>query len=398
MNVVKKVTDDIFWIGGSDKRLARFENIFPIPEGVSYNSYFVDDEKTVVFDTADISVSDQYIENLKTVLDGKKLDYLVVLHMEPDHCSLISTVLSLFPEATVVGGAKTFTIMEQFFPEAASFNKLEVKEGDTLSTGKHNFKFVAAPMVHWPEVLMAYDDATGALFSADAFGTFGALDGGLFADEYDFEKDFLDSARRYYANIVGKYGMQVQAVLKKAAGLDIKMLLSLHGPVWRKDISWLLDKYQKWSTYEPETDDIMLVYGSLYGHTATAALSLASLLRDKTGKNIKVYDVSGTDVSYLIGEVWRCKKIVLMCPTYNNGIYPPMESFLSDMAALGVTNRTFALAQNGTWAPATVKLMTEKLGLLKNITILEDTFTIKSALHKKDAESLDAFAQAIAKA
>ena len=298
----------------------------------------------------------------------------------------------------MVGGAKTFTIMEQFFPEAASFYKLEVKEGDTLSTGKHNFKFVAAPMVHWPEVLMAYDDATGALFSADAFGTFGALDGGLFADEYDFEKDFLDSARRYYANIVGKYGMQVQAVLKKAAGLDIKMLLSLHGPVWRKDISWLLDKYQKWSTYEPETDDIMLVYGSLYGHTATAALALASLLRDKTGKNIKVYDVSGLDVSYLIGEVWRCKKIVLMCPTYNNGIYPPMESFLSDMAALGVTNRTFALAQNGTWAPATVKLMTEKLGLLKNITILEDTFTIKSALHKKDAESLDAFAEAIAKA
>ena len=398
MNVVKKVTDDIFWIGGSDKRLARFENIFPIPEGVSYNSNFVDDEKTVVFDTADISVSDQYLENLKTVLDGKKLDYLVVLHMEPDHCSLISTVLSLYPEATVVGGAKTFTIMEQFFPEAASFNKLEVKEGDSLSTGKHNFKFIAAPMVHWPEVLMAFDETSGALFSADAFGTFGALDGGLFADDYDFEKDFLDSARRYYANIVGKYGMQVQAVLKKAAGLDIKMLLSLHGPVWRKDISWLIDKYQKWSTYEPETDDIMLVYGSLYGHTATAALALASLLRDKTGKNIKVYDVSGMDVSYLIGEVWRCKKIVLMCPTYNNGIYPPMESFLSDMAALSVTNRTFALAQNGTWAPATVKLMTEKLGLLKNITILEDTFTIKSALHQKDAESLDAFADAIAKA
>ncbi len=398
MNGVKKVTEDIFWIGGSDKRLARFENIFPIPEGVSYNSYFVDDEKTVVFDTADISVSDQYLENLKTALGDKKLDYLVVLHMEPDHCSLISTVLSLYPDATVVGGAKTFTIMEQFFPEAASFNKLEVKEGETLSTGKHTFSFVAAPMVHWPEVLMAYDTATGALFSADAFGTFGALDGGIFADDYDFEKDFLDSARRYYANIVGKYGMQVQAVLKKAAGLDIKMILSLHGPVWRKDIAWLLDKYQKWSTYEPETDGTMVVYGSLYGHTASAAQALASLLRDKAGKNIKVYDVSGIDVSYLIGEVWRCKKIVLMCPTYNNGIYPPMESFLSDMAALGVTNRTFALAQNGTWAPATVKLMTEKLGQLKNVVILEDTLTIKSALHAKDAESLEAFADAIAKA
>ena len=398
MNGIKTVSDGIYWIGGSDKRLERFENIFPIPEGVSYNSYFIDDEKTAVFDTADISVSDQYLENLKDCLDGKKLDYLVVLHMEPDHCSLISTVVALFPEVTVVGGAKTFTIMEQFFPEAAGFNRLEVKEGDTLSTGKHNFRFVAAPMVHWPEVLMAFDDATGSLLSADAFGTFGALDGGIFADEYDFEKDFLDSARRYYANIVGKYGMQVQAVLKKAAGLEIKALLPLHGPVWRKDISWFIDKYQKWSTYEPETEDTVVVYGSLYGHTASAAQVLASLLREKTNSNIKVYDVSGVDVSYLIGEVWRCKKIVLMCPTYNNGIYPPMENFLSDMAALGVNGRTFALAQNGTWAPATVKLMTEKLQSLKNVTILEQSLTIKSALHKSDFESLEVFAKAIAEA
>ena len=230
---IKKITEDIVWIGGSDRRLSRFENIFPIPEGVSYNSYFVDDEKTVVFDTADISVSDQYIENLKEVLKGKKLDYLVVLHMEPDHCSLIDTVVSLFPDVTGVGNSKTFTFMEQFFEGASNYNKLEVKEGDTLSTGRHTFHFVAAPMVHWPEVLLAYDDASKALFSADAFGTFGALDGGIFADEYDYEKEFLDSSRRYYANIVGKYGMQVQAALKKAAGLDIQMILSLHGPVWR---------------------------------------------------------------------------------------------------------------------------------------------------------------------
>ena len=398
MNGAKKISEDIYWIGGSDKRLERFENIFPIPEGVSYNSYFIDDDKTAVFDTADISVSDQYLENLKDCLKDKKLDYLVVLHMEPDHCSLISMVTALFPEVTVVGGAKTFTIMEQFFPEAKDFKRLEVKEGDTLSTGKHTFHFVAAPMVHWPEVLMAYDDASKGLFSADAFGTFGALDGGIFADEYDFEKDFLSSARRYYANIVGKYGMQVQAVLKKAAGLDIQMLFPLHGPVWRKDIAWFIDKYQKWSTYEPETDDIIVVYGSLYGHTASAAMALASLLRDKSGKNIKVYDVSGVDVSYLIGEVWRCKKIVLMCPTYNNGIYPPMESFLTDMAALSVSNRTFALGQNGTWAPVTVKLMTEKLQNLKNVTVLEQSLTIKSALHKSDTESLEAFANAIIEA
>ncbi len=398
MNGVIKITEGISYIGGSDRRLERFENIFPIPEGVSYNSYFVDDEKTAAFDTADITIADQYLENLKAALGGKKLDYLIVLHMEPDHCSLISTVVSLYPEVTVVGGAKTFTIMEQFFPEAAAFKKLEVKEGDKLSTGKHTFSFVAAPMVHWPEVLMAYDETSKGLFSADAFGTFGALDGGIFADEFNFEKDFLDSSRRYYANIVGKYGMQVQAVLKKTQGLDIQMILPLHGPVWRKDLNVLLDKYQKWSTYEPESDDTVIVYGSLYGHTKSAADALATELREKGVKNLKVYDVSGTDVSYLIGEVWRCKKIVLMCPTYNNGIYPPMAAFLHDMAALGVTNRIFALAQNGTWAPATVKLMTEELAKLKNVTVIEESLTIKSALHESDSEALAKFADAIVNA
>ena len=398
MNGLKKITDGIFWIGGSDRRLERFENIFPIPEGVSYNSYFIDDEKTAVFDTADITVADQYIENLKHALGGRKLDYLIVLHMEPDHCSCIDKVVALFPDVTVVGGKQTFVFMEQFFPQAKDFNRLEVKEGDILSTGAHTFSFVAAPMVHWPEVLFAYDTASKALLSADAFGTFGALDGGIFADEYDFERDFLDSARRYYANIVGKYGPQVQAVLKKAQGLDIQMILPLHGPVWRKDLNVLLDKYQKWSTYESETDGVIVVYGSLYGHTASAAEAVASSLRDKGVKGVKVYDVSGTDVSYLIGEVWRCRKIVLMCPTYNNGIYTPMENFLSDMAALSVQNRVFALAQNGTWAPVSGKLMSEKLSQLKNVTVLENILTIKSALSAKDTEALNSFTDAIVNA
>ncbi len=398
MNGQKKITDGIFWIGGSDRRLERFENIFPIPEGVSYNSYFIDDEKTAVFDTADITVADQYIENLKHALGGRKLDYLVVLHMEPDHCSCIDKVVALFPDVTVVGGKQTFVFMEQFFPQAKDFNRLEVKEGDTLSTGSHTFSFVAAPMVHWPEVLFAYDTASKALLSADAFGTFGALDGGIFADEYDFERDFLDSARRYYANIVGKYGPQVQAVLKKAQGFDIQMILPLHGPVWRQDLNVLLDKYQKWSTYESETDGVIVVYGSLYGHTASAAEAVASSLRDKGVKGVKVYDVSGTDVSYLIGEVWRCRKIVLMCPTYNNGIYTPMENFLSDMAALSVQNRVFALAQNGTWAPVSGKLMSEKLSQLKNVTVLENILTIKSALSAKDTEALNSFTDAIVNA
>ena len=398
MNNIKKVTDRISWIGGSDKRLERFENIFPIPEGVSYNSYFIDDEKTVVFDTADITVADQYIENLKTALNGRKLDYLVVLHMEPDHCSLIDKVTALFPEVTVVGGKQTFVFMEQFFPESKDYNKLEVKEGDSLSTGAHTFNFVSAPMVHWPEVLFAYDATTKALLSADAFGTFGALDGGIFADEYDFEKQFLDSSRRYYANIVGKYGVQVQAVLKKAAGLDIQLILPLHGPVWRKDLNVILEKCQKWSTYQSESDGVIVVYGSLYGHTASAAEKVASSMRDKGALDVKVYDVSGTDVSYLIGEVWRAKKIVLMCPTYNGGIYPPMEAFINDMIALGVQNRTFALAQNGTWAPVTGKMMSEKLTNLKNVNILENVLTIKSALGTKDLEALDSFTDAICKA
>ena len=395
MQVIRKVTEDISWIGASDRRLERFENIFPIPEGVSYNSYFLDDDKTAVFDTADISVSDRYLENLKAALGDRKLDYLVVLHMEPDHCALIGTVAALFPDATIVGSAKTFDFMEQFFPEAKDFKRLVVKEGDTLSTGKHTFSFVAAPMVHWPEVLMAYDSATGALFSADAFGTFGSLDGGLFADEYDFEKEYLSSARRYYANIVGKYGAQVQAVLKKAEGLDIKMILPLHGPVWRKDLDWFIGKYQLWSTYQSETDGVIVVYGSLYGHTAAAAEKVAALLREKGVSDVSVYDASGTDVSYLISEVWRCKKVVILCPTYNGGVYPPVEGFLADMVALGVQNRTFALGQNGTWAPATVKPMTDKLSLLKNCTVLEETLTIKSALSASDEGAVSAFADAI---
>ena len=390
---IQHVTEDILWIGASDRRLARFENLFPLTRGVSYNNYVVMDEKITVFDTSDVSVADQYLENLQAALDGKKPDYLVVLHMEPDHCSQLGNVLRLYPDVTVVGSAQTFNFMKQFFPELADVKRQVVKEGDVLETGKHSFRFVAAPMVHWPEVLLAYDEASHALFSADAFGTFGALEGSIFADESDFEQNYLDEARRYYANIVGKFGVQVQAVLKKAAGLEISMLLPLHGPVWRKDLGWFLDKYQKWSTYTPEEpDSVLVVYGSLYGHTASAAQAAAAKLQEK-GKKVSIYDVSGTDVSWLISEVWRCGTIVLFCPTYCNGIYPPMKNFLHDMEALGVSNRTFALAENGTWAPASGKLMRAELETLKNVTILDQMLTMKSALH--DEAALDAFVEAV---
>ncbi len=394
----KSITEDTYWIGGSDRRLSRFENIFPLEDGVSYNSYVIIDEKTALLDTADISISDQFLENLKGVLGDKKLDYLIIDHMEPDHCSQIATVTAMYPEVVLVGNAKTFTFLSQFFPELDAQEKVTVAEGGTLELGKHTLSFVMAPMVHWPEAMFTFDTTTGVLFSADAFGTFGAIDAGIFADEYDFEKRFLDEARRYYANIVGKYGMQVQTVLKKAAGLDIKMICPLHGPVWRENISWFIDKYQKWSTYTPEDEDIVVIYGSLYGHTESAAQKAAAMLREKSGKPVRIYDVSQTHVSALISEVWRCGKIVLFCPTYNNGIYTPMENFLSDCAALTVQNRTFALAQNGTWAPASGKLMTEKLQALKNVKIVEPVLTIKSALHEKDMPELEAFVSAVIEA
>ena len=398
MKNTKLVAKDTVWIGGSDRRLALFENLFPLPNGVSYNSYVVLDEKITLFDTADVSVADQYLENLHAVLGEKKPDYLVVLHMEPDHCSLLQTVLNQYPETTVVSSMQTFKFISQFFPELKIENQLVVREGDTLCTGAHTFHFVAAPMVHWPEVLLAYDDADKALFSADAFGTFGALEGGIFADQYDFEAHYLDDARRYYANIVGKYGAQVQAVLKKAAGLEIEEILPLHGPVWRENLGWFLEKYQTWSSYAPETDDILVVYGSLYGHTASAAESFASVLEEKSGRHVVVYDASKTDVSYLIAEVWRCSKVVLFCPTYNGGMYPSISRFIEDMKALAVQNRTFALAENGTWAPVTARLMRKELETLKNCSILDTTLTIRSALSAADEAALDDFAAAVANA
>ncbi len=394
----RQIADETFWIGGSDRRLSRFENIFPLQDGVSYNSYVIKDEKTALLDTADISISDQFLENLKGVIGEGKLDYLVINHMEPDHCSQIATVVSMFPEVTLVGNAKTFTFLSQFFPELNEQAKCTVAEGDKLELGKHTLTFVMAPMVHWPEAMFSFDTTTGVLFSADAFGTFGAIDAGIFADEYDFEKRFLDEARRYYANIVGKYGMQVQAVLKKAAAIDIKMICPLHGPIWRKDLAWFIDKYQKWSTYTPEDDEIVVIYGSLYGHTESAAQKAADILREKSGKQVRIYDASQTHASELISEVWRCSKIVIFSPTYNNGIYIPIANLVEDLIALGVQKRTFAIAQNGSWAPASGRLITEKLSGLKEINIVEPMLTIKSALHEADMANLEAFAEAIVNA
>lgn len=398
MKNIRHITDDILWVGASDRRLALFENIFPIPRGVSYNSYVLKDEKTALLDTVDASVSGQFFENLTAALDGRALDYLIVNHMEPDHCATIGDLLLRYPGVTLVGNAKTFTMIGQFFDlELPEEQKLVVKEGDTLSLGKHTLTFVMAPMVHWPEVMVTYDAGDKVLFAADAFGTFGALSGNIFADEVDFDRDWLPDARRYYTNIVGKYGTNVQAVLKKAEGLDIAVICPLHGPVWRENIPYILDKYQKWSTYEAEDEGVAIFYSSVYGDTASAVDALAGKLAERGQRDIRIYDVSNTDVSEMIAEIFRVKKLVIAATTYNAGIYPKMEHLLTDMKALNVQKKTVALIENGTWAPTSGKLMRQELEALKDVTILEPVVTIKSALKKTQETELDTLADAICK-
>ena len=393
---VRKVTEDIVWVGASDRRLALFENIFPIPRGVSYNSYVLLDEKTVLLDTVDASVAGQFFENLEHVLDGRKLDYLIVNHLEPDHCAMIGDLVRRYPEVQVVGNTKTFGMIKQFFGTDFAERAVTVKEGDTLATGAHTLHFVMAPMVHWPEVMVTYDEKDKVLFAADGFGTFGALNGNIFADEVDFDRDWLDDARRYYTNIVGKYGASVQALLKKASGLEIAVICPLHGPIWRENLGYILEKYQKWSTYEAEDQAVVILYATMYGNTASAADALAGRLAAKGVKKIAVYDVSNTHVSELISEIFRASHVVFAAPTYNGGIYPVMENLLADMKALAVQNKTVALMENGTWAPTTAKQMREKLAELKNVTILDTQITIKSAMAPEQEGQLEALADALA--
>ena len=395
MYQTRNVTEEIVWVGASDRRLALFENIFPIPRGVSYNSYVLLDEKTVLLDTVDASVAGQFFENLEHVLADRTLDYLVVNHMEPDHCAMIADIVRRYPDVKVVGNAKTFGMMKQFFGTDYAERAIVVKEGDTLATGAHTLHFVMAPMVHWPEAMVTYDDKDKVLFSADGFGTFGALNGNIFADEVDFDRDWLDDARRYYTNIVGKYGASVQALLKKAAGLEIAVICPLHGPIWRENLGYILEKYQKWSTYEAEEKAVVIMYASMYGDTASAADALAGALSERGIRKIAVYDVSNTHVSELISEIFRASHLVFAAPTYNGGIYPVMENLLSDMKALAVQKKTVALMENGTWAAMVAKQMRERLSELKEVTVLDTQVTIKSAMLADQRAELEAFADAI---
>lgn len=396
MHCVKKVTDDLYWIGGSDRRLALFENVYPIPRGVSYNSYVLLDEKTVLLDTVDASISGLFFENLEHVLNGRTLDYLIVNHMEPDHCAIIADVVRRYPDVKLVCNAKTVPMLKQFFDFPVDDRTVIVKEMDTLCTGKHTFAFVMAPMVHWPEAMVSYDTVDKILFSADGFGTFGAINGNLFADEVDFERDWLDDARRYFINIVGKYGVQVQNLLKKAATLEIKMICPLHGPIWRENLGWFIEKYDTWSSYKPEDQAVMIAYASIYGNTENAAEILASKLADKGVKNIAMYDVSVTDPSVIVSESFRCSHLVFAAPSYNGGIFTKMETVLSELKAHSLQNRTVAIMENGTWAPVAGKQMREIFAGMKNIELLEEGVTIRSAVKEAQEESLEALAEKIA--
>ncbi len=395
MYCVKKVHDDLYWVGGSDRRLALFENVFPIPRGVSYNAYVLTDEKTVLLDTVDKAVSGVFFENLEHVLSGRPLDYVVVNHMEPDHCATLGELILRHPEVTVVCNAKIVTMIRQFFTFDIDGRVRVVKEGDTLLTGAHTLTFVMAPMVHWPEVMVTYDVTSKTLFSADAFGTFGAINGNLFADEVNFEAEWLEDARRYYTNIVGKYGTQVQALLKKASAIEIETICPLHGPVWRKNIGWFIEKYQKWATYTPEDEGVVIAYASVYGDTENAAFILASKLADAGVKNVKMYDVSVTHPSVIVSEAFRASHLVFASTTYNAGIFCNMETALLDIAAHNLQNRTIALIENGSWAATSGKLMADILGGLKNCTILENRVSLKSSLKEAQLSDIDALCAAI---
>ena len=398
MYCVRNVTEDLFWVGANDHRLHLFENIHPIPRGVSYNAYLLLDEKTVLFDTVDWSACRQLLENVEHLLGERPLDYLVINHMEPDHGASIEEILLRWPKVKIISTEKAFLFMRQFGFQIDGHELIEVKEGDTQTFGKHTVTFVAAPMVHWPEAMVTFDTTNGVLFSADAFGSFGALDGKLFADEVNFDRDWIDDARRYLTNIVGKYGPHIQLLLKKAGGIldQIKYICPLHGPVWRKDLGYFIDKYDKWSRYEPEEKGVLIAYASMYGNTEAAAQALASKLCEKGVTNVWVYDVSNIHVSYLVSESFRLSHIVLASVTYNLGIYPVMHDYLMHLKGLNLQHRTFAIVENGSWAPKSGDLMQKFVDEeLKNMTVLNERLSVASALHPDKASELEALADAI---
>ncbi len=396
MYCVQNITEDLYYVGASDRRLQKFEALHDVPKGMSYNSYLLLDEKTVLFDTVDSSVSTRFFENIDFVLNGRDLDYIIINHMEPDHSATLGELFIRHPEVTVVANAKIITMMNRFFDLTDQIKIKEVKEGDLFSTGKHEFIFYLAPMVHWPEVMVTYDKVAKILFSADAFGTFGAIDGNIFADELDFKGEWLPEARRYYSNIVGKYGPQTLKILEKVSVLELHYVCPLHGPIWRDEILWYVDKYHKWASYMPEEQGVVVAYASVYGNTENAACIMANELAKEGIKNVKMFDLSKTDISYVLSECFRYSHLVLASTTYNGSLFPKMEELLLDITAHNLKNRTVAVIENGTWAPTSGKQMLSFLESMKNTKILSTLATVSSAVKEDSREQIVNLAKEIA--
>ena len=390
------IRDDIFWIGGDDRTATIFEGAFPIPEGISYNSYLICSEgKTCLLDTVDASIAAKFWKNLRNTLDGRPLDYLVINHMEPDHGACITQVLETWPEVTVVGNAKTFEMLYNYH-HVIPANKLEVKEGDAIQVGDHSLRFYFAVMVHWPEVMFTYDEKERILFSADAFGSFKALSGALYADETDFDRDYLEEARRYYSNIVGKYGAKVQQALAKLKDVPIDTICPLHGPIWRKDLGYIIGKYDLWSRYELETRGVMVAYTSIYGNTAALAEKLALMLKEKGVENVAVHSMTAEHPSYAVADAFRFSHMVLAATTYNNHLHPSMSSTIEDMEIMAVQNRCYSVIGNGSWVPQADKVIEDRLSKMKNMTKIGETLTIKSSLAPDQLPALEKLASDIA--
>ena len=397
MQNTRKINDDVFYVGVNDRRITWFENTHPITHGMAYNSYVIVDEKTVLLDTIDKAGAQQFLENLDYVLKGRTLDYLVINHMEPDHCALIEDVVRKFKDVILVGNKKTFELLHQFYDIEIGDNFIEVKEGDTLSLGKRTLKFMMAPMVHWPEVMVTYSDVDKMIFTADAFGTFGALNGNIYADQIDFAGEWLDDSRRYFSNIIGKYGMQTNMLLKKLATLEIDYICPLHGPIWRDNIDYIISKYKTWASYQAEEKGVVIAFGSVYGNTEEAVDVLAAKLSELGVKNIKIHDTTSTDPSYVISDIFRYSTLVLASSTYNLSIFPAMNTLIHDIVNHNIQNRHVAIIENGSWAPTSGKQMRTELEKTKNNTLInEQIFSLKSTLKAEQLDQLDELAKAIA--
>jgi flavorubredoxin len=397
MQNTRKINDDVFYVGVNDRRITWFENTHPITHGMAYNSYVIVDEKTVLLDTIDKAGAQQFLENLDYVLKGRTLDYLVINHMEPDHCALIEDVVRKFKDVILVGNKKTFELLHQFYDIEIGDNFIEVKEGDTLSLGKRTLKFMMAPMVHWPEVMVTYSDVDKMIFTADAFGTFGALNGNIYADQIDFAGEWLDDSRRYFSNIIGKYGMQTNMLLKKLATLEIDYICPLHGPIWRDNIDYIINKYKTWASYQAEEKGVVIAFGSVYGNTEEAVDVLAAKLSELGVKNIKIHDTTSTDPSYVISDIFRYSTLVLASSTYNLSIFPAMNTLIHDIVNHNIQNRHLAIIENGSWAPTSGKQMRTELEKTKNNTLInEQIFSLKSTLKAEQLDQLDELAKAIA--